>query len=58
MINAIGDDIDLTDECIEKISEVREAYEALSREEKRYVKNYNVLTAAEQRLQIEKPHRK
>ena len=47
MINAIGDDIDLTDECIEKISEVREAYEALSREEKRYVKNYNVLTAAE-----------
>ena len=47
MINTIGDDIDLTDECIEKISEVREAYEALSREEKRYVKNYNVLTAAE-----------
>ena len=56
MINAIGDDIDLTDECIEKISEVREAYEALSREEKRYVKNYK--PQRKQRLQIEKPHRK
>ena len=48
-ITAIGE-ITLTDECEEKITVAREAYDALTREEKSYVKNYGVLQEAEEDL--------
>lgn len=49
-INQIGETIELTDECEAKITAAREAYEELSREEKGYVTNYDVLAAAETEL--------
>ena len=49
-INQIGDPIELTDECEEKITAARDAYEQLSPEEKRYVDNYQTLKDAEKEL--------
>ena len=49
-INQIGDPIELTDECEEKITAARDAYEQLSPEEKRYVDNYQKLKDAEKEL--------
>lgn len=49
-IAAIGTEITLTDECEEKITAAREAYDALTREEKSYVENYTVLQEAEEAL--------
>lgn len=49
-IAAIGTEISLTEECEEKITVAREAYDALSREEKSYVENYGVLQEAEETL--------
>ena len=49
-IAAIGTEITLTDECEEKITAAREAYDALTREEKSYVENYGVLQEKEEDL--------
>ena len=49
-INQIGDPIELTAECEEKITAARDAYEQLSPEEKRYVDNYQTLKDAEKEL--------
>ena len=49
-IKQIDETIELTDECEEKITTARKAYDALTREEKRYVSNYDVLLKAEERL--------
>lgn len=48
-ITAIGE-ITLTDECEDKITVAREAYDDLTREEKSYVENYAVLQKAEELL--------
>ena len=49
-IKKIDETIELTDECEEKITTARKAYDSLTREEKRYVSNYDVLLKAEERL--------
>lgn len=49
-IKQIDETIELTDECEAKITIARKAYDALTREEKRYVSNYDVLLKAEERL--------
>lgn len=49
-IKQIDETIELTDECEAKITTARKAYDALTREEKRYVSNYDVLLKAEERL--------
>lgn len=49
-IKQIDETIELTDECEEKITTARKAYDSLTREEKRYVSNYDVLLKAEEQL--------
>ena len=49
-IKKIDETIELTDECEAKITTARKAYDSLTREEKRYVSNYDVLLKAEERL--------
>lgn len=49
-IKQIDETIELTDECEAKITTARKAYDSLTREEKRYVSNYDVLLKAEERL--------
>ena len=49
-IKKIDETIELTDECEEKITTARKAYDSLTREEKRYVSNYDVLLKAEEQL--------
>ena len=49
-IKQIDETIELTDECEAKIATARKAYDALTREEKRYVSNYDVLLKAEEQL--------
>lgn len=49
-IAAIDKEISLTEECEEKITAAREAYDDLTREEKSYVENYAVLQKAEELL--------
>ena len=49
-IAAIGEEISLTEECEEKITAAREAYDALTREEKSYVQHYDTLKEAEKAL--------
>ena len=49
-IKQIDETIELTDECEAKITTARKAYDALTREEKRYVSNYDVLLKAEEQL--------
>lgn len=45
-IDAIGD-IDISNDCKERIDAAREAYDALTEDQKALVSNYSVLTAAE-----------
>ena len=47
LIDAIGK-VELTDECDAKIKAARKAYEALTDDERRYVDNFNDMTAAEE----------
>ena len=49
-IKQIDETIELTDECEAKITTARKAYDSLTREEKRYVSNYDVLLKAEEQL--------
>ena len=49
-IKQIDETIELTDECEAKITTARKAYDALNREEKGYVSNYDVLLKAEEQL--------
>ena len=49
-IKQIDETIELTDECEAKITTARKAYDALTREEKGYVNNYDVLLKAEEQL--------
>lgn len=49
-IKQIDETIELTDECETKITTARKAYDSLTREEKRYVSNYDVLLKAEEQL--------
>ena len=49
-IYQIGETIELTEECEEKIAAAREAYDKLTREEKSYVENYGVLQEKEEDL--------
>lgn len=51
-IKQIDENIELTDECEAKITIARKAYDSLTREEKRYVSNYDVLLKAEERLAV------
>ena len=51
-IKQIDETIELTDECEAKITIARKAYDALTREEKRYVSNYDVLLKAEEQLAV------
>lgn len=49
-IKQIDETIELTEECEAKITTARKAYDSLTREEKRYVSNYDVLLKAEEQL--------
>ena len=51
-IKQIDETIELTDECEAKITTARKAYDALTREEKGYVSNYDVLLKAEEQLSV------
>ena len=51
-IKQIDETIELTDECEAKITTARKAYDSLTREEKRYVSNYDVLLKAEEQLAV------
>lgn len=51
-IKKIDETIELTDECEAKITTARKAYDSLTREEKRYVSNYDVLLKAEEQLAV------
>ncbi len=51
-IKQIDETIELTDECEAKITTARKAYDSLTREEKRYVSNYDVILKAEEQLAV------